>query len=55
MFTLQLDLFNQRIVEKREQQFQEMRTNRKQGEKGTDGTLLSPGINSFNPTSHYRD
>lgn len=41
---LQLDLYNQRIMEKREQQFQEMLARKKQGEKNKDGTWISPGI-----------
>lgn len=44
---LQLDLYNQRIVEKREQQFQEMLARKKQGEKNKDGTVVSPGITVF--------
>ncbi|XP_029376539.1 uncharacterized protein LOC115055158 isoform X2 [Echeneis naucrates] len=38
-----LDLYNQRIMEKREQQYQEMLARKKQGERNKDGTLISPG------------
>lgn len=39
----QLDLYNQRIMEKREQQYKE-RLTRKKEEKNKDGTLIPPGI-----------
>ncbi|KAM7385975.1 hypothetical protein PAMP_002008 [Pampus punctatissimus] len=38
-----LDLYNQRIMEKREQQFQEMLARKKQREKNKDGTWISTG------------
>ncbi|XP_040905011.1 uncharacterized protein si:dkeyp-121d4.3 isoform X2 [Toxotes jaculatrix] len=38
-----LDLYNQRILEKREQQFQEMLVRKKQGERNKEGTVISPG------------
>ncbi len=39
---LQLDLYNQRLLEKREQQYKEMLARKK--EKNKDGTLISLGI-----------
>lgn len=45
VFLLQLDLYNQRILEKREQQYKEMLAWKK--EKGKDGTLVAPGITTF--------
>lgn len=42
---LQLDLYNQRILEKREQQYKEMLAWKK--EKSKDGTLVAPGITTF--------
>ncbi|KAM9847970.1 uncharacterized protein ACBR49_009236 [Aulostomus maculatus] len=38
-----LDLYNQRLLEKREQQFKEMQARKKQGEKNKDGSGVSPG------------
>lgn len=46
MLLLQLDLYNQRILEKREQQYKEMLA-RKKAEKNKDGTLISPGIRTY--------
>ncbi|KAG7233251.1 hypothetical protein INR49_007330 [Caranx melampygus] len=39
-----LDLYNQRIMEKREQQYQEMMARKKQGEKNKDSTVIPSGI-----------
>lgn len=47
VFLLQLDLYNQRILEKREQQYKEKLARKKQGERNKDGTLISPGIRTF--------
>lgn len=41
---LQLDLYNQRLLEKREQEFKEMLARKKQGETSKDGLLISSGI-----------
>lgn len=41
---LQLDLYNQRLLEKREQEFKEMLARKKQGETSKDGLLISLGI-----------
>lgn len=49
MLLLQLDLYNQRILEKREQQYKEMLA-RKKAEKKKDSTLTPPGINILNYT-----
>lgn len=43
---LQLDMYNQRVLEKREQQYKEMLARRK-GEKNKDGTLILPGIRTL--------
>lgn len=40
---LQLDLYNQRMQEKRELQYKEMLTHKK-AEQNKDGALISPGI-----------
>lgn len=48
----QLDLYNQRIMEKREQQYKE-RLTRKKEEKNTDGVLISPGITNCLITNNY--
>lgn len=42
---LQLDLYNQRIQEKREQQYKEMLAWKK--ERSKDATLVAPGITTF--------
>uniref|UniRef100_A0A3B4G420 Cold shock domain-containing protein n=1 Tax=Pundamilia nyererei TaxID=303518 RepID=A0A3B4G420_9CICH len=39
-----LDLYNQRLLEKREQEFKEMLARKKQGETSKDGLLISSGI-----------
>lgn len=39
---LQLDVYNQRLLEKREQQYQE----RKKAEKNKDSTMTPPGIST---------
>lgn len=41
---LQLDLYNQRIMEMREQQYQELLARKKQGEKSKESTVMSSGI-----------
>ena len=47
MFVLQLDLYNQRLLEKREQQYKEMLSRKKQSEKNKDGPLVPPGITTY--------
>lgn len=42
---MQLELYNQRIQEKREQQYKEMLAWKK--EKNKDSTLVAPGITTF--------
>lgn len=46
MSVLQLDLYNQRILEKREQQYKEMLA-RKKVEKNNGGALPAPGIRTL--------
>lgn len=40
----QLDLYNQRLLERREQQYKEMLASRKQGERNKNSSLIPPGI-----------
>lgn len=42
---LQLDVYNQRLLEKREQQYQELLA-RKKAEKSKDSTMTPPGIST---------
>lgn len=42
----QLDVYNQRLLEKREQQFQELLARRK-AEKNKDSTMNPPGISTY--------
>lgn len=42
---LQLDVYNQRLLEKREQQYQELLA-RKKAEKNKDSTTTPPGIST---------
>lgn len=43
---LQLDVYNQRLLEKREQQFQDLLA-RKKAEKSRDSTTIPPGISTL--------
>lgn len=43
---LQLDVYNQRILEKREQQYQDLLA-RKKAEKNRDCTMIPPGISTL--------
>lgn len=51
---LQLDVYNQRILEKREQQYQDLLA-RKKAEKSRDCTFIPPGISTLAQLRRKRD